>query len=58
MDASKETDLQQSLVEKDKTEGAANMAVSVPTEGALPVEDESGRSTPMQVANMIGGHLL
>ena len=58
MDASKETDLQQSLVEKDKTEGAANMAVSVPTEGALPVEDESGRSTAMQVANMVGRHLL
>lgn len=58
MDASKETDLQQSLVEKDKTEGAANMAVSVPTEGALPVEDESGRSTAMQVTNMVGRHLL
>lgn len=58
MDASKETDLQQSLVEKDKTEGAANMAVSVPTEGALPVEDESGRSTPMQVTNTVGRHLL
>ena len=58
MDASKEMDLQQSLVEKDKTEEAVNTTVSVPTEGALPVEDESGRSTPMQVANMIGGHLL
>ena len=58
MDASKETDLQQSLVEKDKTEEAVNTTVSVPTEGALPVEDESGRSTPMQVTNMVGRHLL
>lgn len=58
MDASKETDLQQSLVEKDKTEEAVNTTVSVPTEGALPVEDESGRSTAMQVTNMVGRHLL
>lgn len=58
MDASKEMDLQQSFVEKDKTEEAANTTVSVPTEGTLPVEDESGKSTPMQVTNMFGRHLL
>ena len=52
MDASKEVDLQQPLVEKDKTKSAENTTVSVPTEGTFLVEDEPGKSTAMQVGNM------